>query len=363
MSDHFYNLIKKNNGFDPINKDEKFISLICCNYLISKFVLPSELLLYIHEFHFTKKIQKYYGELCHIKNIWEIPLGADIREKYKINQFGEKHGLYRSYHNNKHPHIITNYINDKIHGLYEKWYTNGSLQKRINYDRGIKNGLYEEWYIKIDDYYNTRKYINQYNLKIRVNYTNDKMDGLYESWYPNGRPKVKVNYLSLGDAKGRMVGIYNEYFDNGNIKISINYKINENGESIRDGLYEERFINGNIKLTQNYENGKRTGTRYLYCLTKNKQSTYLQETINFVNDKREGISIRYFSPELDKFNNDGDIKKEELTYKNNVKHGKYYKYYKNGKINIVANYEEDQLKGKYYEWSKEDTLIVNMYFH
>ena len=61
----------------------------------------------------TNKITKTY------------PNGTKL--EYEINELGQMHGSYKSWHYNENKSVECTYQNDKKNGLYKNWYSSGVL--------------------------------------------------------------------------------------------------------------------------------------------------------------------------------------------------------------------------------------------
>ena len=71
-----------------------------------------------------------------------------VKEKdceYWVNDKGQKHGEYKSWHSEGQLREHSFYVNDQRHGEFKIWHENGQLGKHCFYVNGENHGEYKWW--------------------------------------------------------------------------------------------------------------------------------------------------------------------------------------------------------------------------
>lgn len=122
-------------------------------------------------------------------------------------------------------------------------------------------------------------------------------------------------------------------------------KTNQLVNGKKEGLHVLRAEDGKFMNKINYKNGMRHGTSYDYY-----RSGKLRAEINYKNNEKEGKALWYF---------DGVNVHRENNYKENVLHGTQRKYYKNGQsLSILEFYEGEPAVGL-QEWSENGKELIS----
>lgn len=103
-----------------------------------------------------------------------------IKNKRPVNKYGEPHGEWITYRQDK-IHVITNFKNGVKHGVEKKYFSNGQIEKIANYVDGKKNGLYK----KYDSYGRTM---------LKKFFLNDKLHGDCKIYDELGHLSVSCHY-------------------------------------------------------------------------------------------------------------------------------------------------------------------------
>jgi len=175
-----------------------------------------------------------------------------------------------------------------------EYYQNGN--KKIEYHLD-ENGTGEVY-----------KYYENGIIKSKSIKKNNKLNGEFTYFYPNGKLKFKRNYV----------------------------------HGVENGQYVKYFLNNSIKFKFDVQNGKIDGQWVHY-----DSLTGIVELIeNYKEDKREGELLRY--------NSKGNLY-EKSYFKNDNINGKSYIYTYDGKIRLLANYE-DGTANKYLFFNESGIL-------
>ena len=128
-----------------------------------------------------------------------------------------------------------------------------------------------------------------------------------------------------GIINGEKINYYinSDNIDNKIIKSKINYINNK-----REGKYIEYYTNGNIKIIFNCINDKIEGEYKLYY-----NNGSLKIKINYINNKREGI--------MEYYNNDGNLKEYEFINDKCEEYEKDHNVYYGGLMSLVAYGAQD----------------------
>ena len=231
--------------------------------------------------------------------------------------------------------IQTSYSNNTLHGNYRS-VENGKLHIcRFYY--GLRHGKRQE-------------YFDMTNLKLETEFNMGKKDGeeiLYSKVGMFGYSyKNQVRRYKNGILHGECIS----YNNVGRIIHRITY--NNGKKEGKEKLCDEH----NIELaSRNWKNGIKDGEE---IIRESKQDgVYSIKNTSWVNGKIEGLlTITKYS-----FQN-MEFEKEIWEYKNDKKNGKYTKTMVS-KVIFEANYENDLLQGKYFDYSKDDKNPKITYYH
>lgn len=219
---------------------------------------------------------------------------------YRVADREVLHGPYRESMGEKLL-VDGNYRDGLKDGQWEEWHENGIPKSSQLWEKGSPQG----W---------LRTYHPSGNLKLKVEFENGKKKGFEESWYDNGDRKSYTSWLD-----GIKHGPHQQWFENGQEALRCMYergdlngpykKWNEAGELILEEIYQlgvqrkillasEKYNNGNMKVAFSY----------------------------YLDDQRQ-----------------------------EVKHGKFNKWFPNGEIWIQCTYVHGTLDGL-WQYGKLDGL-------
>ena len=258
---------------------------------------------------------------------------------------------YTSFHENGNTKITYKLINGNIEGLWKSFNENGSRKQEVNFTNGVRVGLLRDFYEN-----NKLNFIQKYNEKGQKyyeesfsedgqitniwNYKNEKRHGENLSYYSSGSLKSKIIF-----ANGIRNGITFEYFEDGKI---MSDEIWENGEII-DWKQFDKY--GNLIFDEKAKN--------IYSLNLNKDFRVVMEDDDELEDKVI-LYKRYMI-----FSGDRGFDqphKRIIMYMENEEassiylevfvgtdsnwEGKAKWYYKNGKLETSAEFENGKRNGK-----------------
>ena len=207
--------------------------------------------------------------------------------------------------------------------------------------------------------------------------------GTVTSFHKNGQQEMKRMYKD-----GVLDGEVQFYFENGQLRLKAIYK-----DGMKDGEYQSYFENGQLSYTGRYLNGMEIGihTEYFSGGKPSKETEFNTESnlIKIVTYKnypkyyifsKEDVSSETNILTYNEFNPDGDIvqfhtsqdgkkfgpalvlsryeTKIEANYKNGLLHGLYKKYWKDGTIQEIGNWEEGKMIGLSEEYDRQGRLIL-----
>jgi antitoxin component YwqK of YwqJK toxin-antitoxin module len=155
------------------------------------------------------------------------------------------------------------------------------------------------------------------------------------------------------DKQGLKQGYWKGYFENKKLRYTGYFKDNKPA-----GTFKRYYPDGGIRAVMIYNP---TGTRAFTTLyyqngTKAAEGvyagtqkdsvwnyySYYEKKLNgkekFVNGKKEGISVIYYS---------SGKKSQELEYKNDIKHGVWRQFYENGSLKILTAYNNGKRTGNF----------------
>ncbi|MFV8327841.1 toxin-antitoxin system YwqK family antitoxin [Flavobacterium sp. ZS1P14] len=181
----------------------------------------------------------------------------------KLDQNGNKHGLWRGFYESKRPRYEGTFVHGKETGVFNfyddtkaksiiatrEFNPNDNSAYTIFYDQDknkvsegkVVNKLFEgQW-----------KYYHQASKSIMTteNYKNGKLEGLRTVFYPSGKIAEEISYKNnLKD------GIYKKYTEKGIVLEESIFKNNE-----YHGLAIFKDTDGNIVSKGQFVNGKKTG--------------------------------------------------------------------------------------------------------
>lgn len=236
------------------------------------------------------------------------------------------------------------YVNGLLNGLSKHFSENGSLSYSINYLNGKLDGWYESYnkdgdlthqsYYKDGEETSSTGWYDNRIKRYKSTYKNGKTNGENISWYETGKLKSVSHYK-----EGKRIGWQSEYTESGEVLYEVNL-INGNGKISyklpgTDITINEEYVNGESVTP---ENGQKISTYFT-----GKQV----EIYNYDNGKLKDYVRK---------NIEGNLIREEINYKNDLKHGKTKQWHRNGQLSEEGQYENDLEHGVWQEWYENGKL-------
>ncbi len=236
--------------------------------------------------------------------------------------------------NTAKPSVCVDKNNIPATGKLNKYYGDGQIAMSISLKDGIYNGpvyLYHK---------------NGHKAKL-INYKDGIAQGAFNEYYPSGKLEREGFYVD-----GNIHGISKVYYENGKLRSEIDVKeIDKSGESTLITATEKEFYeDGTLKQERNLQRGN--GVVKMYhsnglLLSQGEYKNGLQNgefkdyyddgklrvSYTMVDGKVNGISTHYFE--------DGETVFMVLSMKDGTKHGEVRAYSRNGKLQEIAEYEND----------------------
>ena len=254
-------------------------------------------------------------------------------------------GEWRQLFDNERLQYLTTYSMGKKYGLYEEWTINKELVQRGYYEYDLMSALWT--YAKNDSV-----------IKYEVYDADSIIDGFVYEYYENDQSKADAVFLENGkrDQKwytyfeegkdstisvydgGKMTGTWYVHFDSTfEISTETNYENN-----LKHGDYKEWYIDENPMVEGYYEYGKK---HLLWAFWDERGYQRFEEW-------RMGELYDTFEYE---YYDNGQLK-EEPSYKNRKKHGKWFRYFPDGEISGVREFANGKRVGEWVDYYRKDEI-------
>ena len=312
---------------------------------------------------------EYSNDLKH--GVW-ITFDPDLKrqESYEYYDMGvAKLKYFFKYYDNGNPMeepSFTEYFRD---GEWRQLFDNERIQYLTTYSMGKKYGLYEEWTIKKElvqrGYYEYDLMSalwtyarNDSVIKYEVYDADSIIDGFVYEYYENDKSKADAVFLENGkrDQKwytyfeegkdstisaydgGKKTGTWYVHFDSTfEVSTETNYENN-----LKHGDYKEWYIDENPMVEGYYEYGKK---HLLWAFWDERGYQRFEEW-------RMGELYDTFEYE---YYENGQLK-EEPSYKNRKKHGKWFRYFPDGEISGVREFANGKRVGEWVDYYRKDEI-------
>ena len=254
-------------------------------------------------------------------------------------------GEWRQLFDNERLQYLTTYSMGKKYGLYEEWTINKELVQRGYYEYDLMSALWT--YAKNDSV-----------IKYEVYDADSIIDGFVYEYYENDQSKADAVFLENGkrDQKwytyfeegkdstisvydgGKMTGAwYVNYDSTFEVFTETNYENN-----LKHGDYKEWYIDENPMVEGYYEYGKK---HLLWAFWDERGYQRFEEW-------RMGELYDTFEYE---YYDNGQLK-EEPSYKNRKKHGKWFRYFPDGEISGVREFANGKRVGEWVDYYRKDEI-------
>ena len=327
---------------------------------------------------------------------WEFYYNnGKIKSKGVFNNDGSKEGNWQYYYDNGVLKEKEAYKADSIEGVSEDWFSNGIKSEESIYKNGKLNGLSAVYFYNglpksIEHYANDLKLGEAKNytydgfLNYTSNYKNNELDGEVKLYYKDGTiksAKIFVNGELNGQFKhysekgvldqegnyinGKETGEWKEYYDSTKVKAVYTYVDGE-----LDGAYKTYYENGKLNTSTNYTNGKINGkheyfdedgiksNEITYEKGKLKEAVFFDKTGKIISSSttRKGAAYITF------YDASGNKTSEGNYNKDGYNDGKYFEYYKSGKIKNSLSYNNGMRDGERILFYPDSTISEKLNF-
>jgi len=254
-------------------------------------------------------------------------------------------GEWRQLFDNERLQYLTTYSLGKKYGLYEEWTIDKSLIQRGYYQNDLLSALWT--YVRNDSV-----------IKYEVYDADSIIDGFVYEYYDNDKKKADAVFLENGkrDQKwytyfeegedstisvydgGKKTGAWYVYYDSTfEAATETNYANN-----LKDGDYREWYIDERKKVEGYYEEGKK---HLLWAFWDERGYQRFEEW-------RMGVLYDTFEYE---YYENGQLK-EEPSYKDRMKHGKWFRYFPDGEISGVREFAKGKRVGEWVDYYRKDEI-------
>jgi antitoxin component YwqK of YwqJK toxin-antitoxin module len=180
--------------------------------------------------------------------------------------------------------------------VWTSWFENGQVHEKGAFKMGVLDGRWEAYYQD-----GKPEYI--------ATYVNGAKNGEYKKWYENGLPRIEGFYKD--DLEN---GHWKKYHEKGGLMEEGDYSVEEHKVdnktvkvSLKAGKWTVFFPHGAPSQTMSYKFGKLNGKMTMYYSTG-----VVQSECNYVNDLKHGV--------FKVFDKDGKlVKKEKYEFNRKVK--------------------------------------------
>lgn len=221
--------------------------------------------------------------------------------------------------------------NGQFDGEQKTFLPNGQLESLLVYQHGVLNGRKALW--------------NQYGLLIEeCRYENGLLEGRHYAVTAEGREVITTYQKNLKEGLHEIYNPPHQFF--GRIKT---FEANFKNDLLEGEAIE--FNNAGTKISSTYyKEGKKEGIACLY-----NHEGKLIFTVQFLNDREQGAALHYFP--------NGQVSKEAF-FANGIQQGEEKAYFPNGRLAAHKVYNlQGALDGLAQEWNESGVLIFEAEYH
>jgi len=288
---------------------------------------------------------EYYDMgIAKLKYFFKYYDNGNVMEEPAFTEY-YRDGEWRQLFDNERLQYLTTYSLGKKYGLYEEWTIDKSLIQRGYYQNDLLSALWT--YVRNDSV-----------IKYEVYDADSIIDGFVYEYYDNDKKKADAVFLENGkrDQKwytyfeegedstisvydgGKKTGAWYVYYDSTfEAATETNYANN-----LMDGDYREWYIDERKKVEGYYEEGKK---HLLWAFWDERGYQRFEEW-------RMGVLYDTFEYE---YYENGQLK-EEPSYKDRMKHGKWFRYFPDGEISGVREFAKGKRVGEWVDYYRKDEI-------
>ena len=296
---------------------------------------------------------------------------------------GKAQGIHIEYFPNKNKrqeNIIAKYIQYKNGQLHEQqlaFYPNGTLKAILHFDNGILNGWKASWNkegVLIEEGIYQQGNLNGSFMKvldngkqILCNYKDNKLEGKYQELYPVNAEGKQVKALEAHYSYGLLDGEFSLFSPK---RIKIQSAFYKKGQL--EGALQHFDEKGRLYSVVEYKNGKQQG-----LFTEFYPNGDVAKEVRFDKGVKIGLE-KYFGPNgqitrVANYNEQGELQgliqewnlEGVLTFEaeffHGKRHGKFNKYYRDGRPKVIQNFSYDKLDGMKFTYNENGELNEQRY--
>ena len=163
-----------------------------------------------------------------------------------------------------------------------------------------------------------------------------KKYGWWKKYYPDGTLMYKGFFVS-DSPRGTLM----RYFENGEKKAIMNFS--DDGTSAWSTLF---YMNGELAAEGKYEETLKDSTWNYY--------SYYTHTLSYVENykagQKSGPSMKYY---------DNGLVAEIIDWESNMKQGKWFQYFEDGSVRLSSSYLNDETNGLYKVYTSPGKLAID----
>lgn len=175
-----------------------------------------------------------------------------------------------------------------------------------------------------------------------------KPDGYWKTYFENGEIKSEGNRKEF-----ELDSVWTFYSDSGKVAVQINYLLGKKN-GVRKTFYEDGIVD------ENFVNDVKEGYTYYYYLNGN-----LRKEVNFVNGLESGIGKEFSADDgrvikliYFKKGFTVDIERINRIDRAGMKQGKWKYFYENGNMKLEGEYNNDLKHGYFKQYAEDGNLII-----
>ena len=228
-----------------------------------------------------------------------------------------KDSIWNYYDAESHLRSTETWKAGKKNGAMISYYANGTKAELCTYANGERVG-------------ESKQFFDNGQLKLMATYVRDEPEGTMTYYYPSGKKEIEGTCVN-GDRDGGWI----YYNDDGSIQLQMLYK---QGEFVKDkkenGVFKEYFDDEQMKSEATWKNGKREGAFSEYF----DNGHFVTKPMKLGPDGAEVADTERVL--------EGQTKKREGTYKNDMLEGDVKEFDEKGKLLSMTHYVNGQVTTK-----------------
>ncbi len=293
-----------------------------------------------------EQIEYFPKELSEDKKVQKVA------KRYAYNEQGKLHGEQKTFYPNGVTQTVIAYDNGELQGVKALWDAEGNLVEESWYEKSKLDGRFYE--------------LTREGREIIYHYKNNKKEGPHAVFYAPHEFFGKVKALEVNFVDDKAEGELSEYNEAGTKIASTFFH-----QGLKDGPAKVFSPQGHLFMSVEFKNDKKNGSTLQYF----PNGKIFKESV-FVEDLKEGeertcfengklVSVfKYTHGELDglcsEWNAEG-VLVFEGEYKQGKRHGKFNKFFDDGKPRMLQTFINDQLHGVKKAYDRQGVCVETRY--